>query len=367
MAESMSGDRICLLVIIGCVCAFTTLGQGTARRTASQGSPQALSAAGLKCLNSGRLAQALVEFQEAQHMDPGNPDIAFNIGLTYVRMGRYKDAILPLRHAAADPNTRLKTCYLLGVSLYETSNFEAAAAELEPLREQASGHQDEILYLLEESYRRGRNPARAKSAFSELMSRYPDSALVHKLMGIAYDEQGDLDRSLAEFEEAVRIDPRLQDAHLAIGILYMNKHEDREAVPWLQQELALNRCQATAHYYLGEVDRRAGHFTAALSHYRRAVECDPAFPDAYLGLGLLFEAERQDAKATSALRTAASLAPDNPRIHYQFAHELDRTGKKSEAREEFQLVRALSATANEKSIDKIGMSNENIKIGAIIR
>ena len=367
MAKSMSGKRICLLVMIGCVSATAVVGLGTAARTASQPSPAALNEAGLNFLNSGKLDRALADFLAAEQQYPKNADIAFNVGLTYVRMGRYKDAIVPLRRAASDPNTAVKTAYLLGVSLYESGNFKAAATELEPLREQASGHQDEILYLLEESYRRGRNAAKAKNVFTELMSRYPNSALVHKLMGVAYDEQGDSDQSLAEFKEAVRIDPRLQDAHLAIGILYMNKHEDEEAIPWLQQELALNQCQAAAHYYLGEIDRRAAHAAAALIQYRRALACDSTFPDAYLGLGLLFEAEGQDTNALAALRTAASLAPDNLRIHYQLAHELDKNGKRREAREEFQRVRTLSAIANEKSVQRIGMSSGNVKVGAVVR
>lgn len=367
MAKSMPGRRICLLVMIGCVSTTAVLGLGAAGRPASQPSLAALNEVGLNFLDAGKLNRALVDFQAAEQQDPKNGDIAFNLGLTYVRMGRYKDAIVPLRRAASDPNTAVETSYLLGVSLYEIGSFAEAATELEPLREQASKHQDEILYLLEESYRRGRSAAKAKNVFTELMSRYPDSALVHKLLGIAYDEQGDSDQSLAEFKAAVRVDPRLQDAHLAIGILYLNKHEDQEAIPWLKQEIALNQCQAAAHYYLGEIDRRASHPTAALSQYRRAITCDSTFPDAYLGLGLLFEAEGQDTRALSALRRAASLAPDNRRIHYQLAHELDKNGKKREAREEFQRVRALSTIANEKSVQKIGTSNGNVKVGAVVR
>lgn len=326
-----------------------------------------LNAAGIAALKSGALNEALADFQRAARLDPKNTRIAFNIGLTDVRLGRYKDAIVPLRRAAAVPGASATAHYLLGVSLYEVSDFDSAIAQLKPLSEQAPGHEDEILYLLEESYRRGRHPAMAKRAFSELLARYPESALVHKLMGIAYDEQGDPDRALAEFKKAANLNPRIQDVHLAIGILYLNKREDGKAARWFLNELVVNPCQPAAHYYLGEIDRRAGHLEPALVQFKKASQCDPSFADAYLGLGLVFQTEHRTTQSLNELRTATRLAPEDREAHYQLARALAKSGYKQAAEKEFQKVRQISALGNKKSAEKLGMGNEAAKIGSLIK
>lgn len=330
-------------------------------------SAKALNAAGVRALSSGKLDEALRDFKQAQQVDSGNTAIAFNIGLTCIRIGRYQDAIAPLRRASAAPGAAVKTHYLLAVSLYEVSDFKAAAAELQPFENEVPEHQDEVLYLLEESYRRGREPAMAKQAFSKLMLLYPDSPLVHKLMGIAYDEQGDPVQAMAEFKRAVTLDPRTQDVHLAIGLLYLNARDEKAATEWLQQEVALNPCQPAAHYYLGEIDRRAGLLGAATAQFRKATNCDSDFADAHIGLGLIFEGKKQPAEAVKEMQTATRLAPDSREAHYQLARVLMKTGQKQAAQSEFQRVRILSETETEKSIEKLNTTRDEVKVSTVIR
>ncbi len=235
-----------LCLIVG----FATLGLRPGVASESRLSPETLNSQGIRALNAEKLAEALRDFKAAQQGNPANSEIAFNVGLTYFRMGQYEGAIPPLRRAVSVANPPAKALYLLGVSLYETSDFSASAAELEQLRRVNFQHQDEILYLLEESYRRGKDPAEAKECFQELADKFPDSAFLHKLMGSAYSEQGNERQALVEFKEAVAKNPSLNGVHRAIGIIYLNRHDDAEGSKWLIQEIVLNPCDPASHYYL---------------------------------------------------------------------------------------------------------------------
>lgn len=49
-------------------------------------SAKSLNAAGIAAVKAGELDEALADFHRAEQLEPGNPGIAFNIGLTEVRL-----------------------------------------------------------------------------------------------------------------------------------------------------------------------------------------------------------------------------------------------------------------------------------------
>jgi tetratricopeptide (TPR) repeat protein len=69
------------------------------------------------------------------------------------------------------------------------------------------------------------------------------------------------------------------------------------------------------HQVLGEIERREGTpeaDDAALASYRRALELDARFPEAWRGLGLLLQRRGDRAGAREALSRYLELAPDAP-------------------------------------------------------
>jgi tetratricopeptide (TPR) repeat protein len=312
----------------------------------------ALNSEGIRALNAGDLPKALRDFLSAQQADPNNTDVAFNLGLTYFRLGRYKEAVAPLHRVVAAGTAPDKALYLLGVTLYQTGDFDAAVEQFEILRGRSSQHQDEILYLLEESYRRGKKPRQAKDCFTELESKYPSSCFLHKLMGTAYGEQGHDDQALSEFKQAIALNPAIGDVHRAIGIIYFNRQNNAEAAEWFKQELALNPCDPASHYYLGEIARNSGQTPIAADEYKKAIGCDANYAEGHLGMGMVLVAQNQNLRALEEFREAARLEPENSQVHYQLARSLQRAGKAHEAAVEVEIVKRLEAIDNAKAAAK---------------
>jgi tetratricopeptide (TPR) repeat protein len=299
----------------------------------------ALNRDGIRALEAGQYARALECFQAVERLRPGDLDVIFNVGLTYFRMGRYAEGITSLRAALASPSSAERARYLLGASLYQVRDYRTAAATLEPLR--SSKYAEDVLYLLEESYRRSGQAEPAKRAFAEFMTRFPNSAELHKLLGIAYDSQGRYDEALKEFQQALDTDPHLPEVRFGIGFLHLKKHEDNQAAEWFQRELNISSCYAASYYYLGEIHRKAGDLPSAGSVYHKAIECDPALGEAHLGLGIVLEEQGQGAAALQHFREAARLAPKNSETHYRLAQALANAGLEQQARVEFAQVRKL--------------------------
>src|SRR5207302_544405 len=133
--------------------------------------------------------------------------------------------ILLLKPAVSNPDLALKARFLIGVAHFELNRFPEAAAELEPLRSNPE-YEERVLYFLEESYRKSGNAAGAERAFSDLLHKYPKSALVHKLLGTAHDAEGNTPQALAEFKQAAQVDPTLPDVRFDIALLYLKQHDD---------------------------------------------------------------------------------------------------------------------------------------------
>ncbi|HEV2423962.1 MAG TPA: tetratricopeptide repeat protein [Terriglobia bacterium] len=64
-------------------------------------------------------------------------------------------------------------------------------------------------------------------------------------------------------ERAIRLNPNFADAHLQLGLLFSDQHEDREAAAEYRQAIAANSGLAEAHYHLGQALARLGESSQA--------------------------------------------------------------------------------------------------------
>jgi tetratricopeptide (TPR) repeat protein len=57
-----------------------------------------------------------------------------------------------------------------------------------------------------------------------------DRATAYHLRGVAYRDKGDMDRAIADFSEAIRLNPRLASAYRDRGVAYRAKGDHGRAV-----------------------------------------------------------------------------------------------------------------------------------------
>jgi tetratricopeptide (TPR) repeat protein len=329
------------------------------------GTAKSLNDEGMQALIAGKPAAALEKFRAAARLKPDDLNIVFNLGLCYFRIGRYEAAEPPLRRALASPVAAEQSRYLLGASLYERGEYRKASEQLE--RSRGSKYAEGALYMLEESYRRSGKPELAKQAFTELAARFPDSAQLHKLLGVAYDEQGEKDQALSEFELALKADERLPEIRFAIGFLHFQKHDEARARKWLGAELQVSPCYAAAFYYLGELDREAERLAEAGAAYSAAIRCKPAYADAHLGLGMVLEKQGRILEALGHFHESVRLNPNRYQAHFQLAETLKRAGLGQQAKTEFEKVRELAVGEDARARGDSGQTNSGQKLNSLMR
>lgn len=315
-------------------------------------SAASLTQAGAHYLEQGELAKALDSFRKAARQQPSDPALQFNIGLTLYRMGRVREALEPLGRAVAHPPSAPRARFLRGTVFFQSGDAESCIREVQRLRDDAALG-DQVLFMLVESYRRLGRTRESQSAFEELNRRFPNSAYLHRLMGMAYDAQSDYPKAIEEFKAALRVREDMPEVAFAIGYIYWKQQDFENARTWLMRELAGQACYARAHFYLGEVARDEQNWEEAAGHYRAALKCDPDLVDAYLGLGMACESTGKWDEALGVYQEVAKRWPENAQGHYKLGTALQRAGRTLEAQREFTRARELLAAEQEELRRKV--------------
>lgn len=120
----------------------------------------------------------------------------------------------------------------------------------------------------------------------------------------------DLDRALALFREAVKLEPKFAEAWSGIGDINAERHQWADARAALNRAIRLDPRCAEAHNDLGlllmQYDRAYG---AAEDALRRAIAIDSDYLDAHFNLAVLSAAMGQHEQAITEMQRVRQLAP----------------------------------------------------------
>ena len=317
------------------------------------------------------------EYAVVLKLDPGNVEINVALGIALYALGRPAEAVKSLRAVMAANPTRADAEAFLGLSLADLSQCRDA---LPLLRKQFNLQSDpkvgrlvglallgcsgagpnsddaidiarrlkrsypddpDVLYQVAELY-----SALSKNTVNDLLKKRPDSFRVHELAGEALEAEHNDVRALLEYRKAIELNPKAPHLHYRIATILLRDQKnatDEQAREEFTQELTVNPGDAPSEYQIGEILRRQNQLDGASVHFARALELDPAFVEAHIGVAQLEMARHQFNAAITHLQTAVRLAPENPNTHYSLMLAYRESGKVDEAKREMATVEDLNA------------------------
>jgi tetratricopeptide (TPR) repeat protein len=146
------------------------------------------------------------------------------------------------------------------------------------------------------------------------------------------------------FLDALRVDKTFSLAIVGLGSLFLARADGdrstnlRTARLWLEQAVAAYPSQISLSL-LGDAHNRLGEKEAAKGAFRKAIELDAFYTEAYFNLGILLANDGQNEEAERLLRIATQLDPNSHKAHGQLGVLLQRLERYSEA--EAELRRAI--------------------------
>lgn len=157
-------------------------------------------------------------------------------------------------------------------------NFEAlaptSATPLTPRkRERPSRTESAVLWCSRGEELQDHAPDAACRAYEEALKLDSSLAEAHVNVGRLYHEQGRLADAEASYRCAIHHGPDLAVAHFNLGVVLEDQGHDTSAVTAYQRALELDAEFQLAHCYLAELHERHGRPKDALRHYAAARRC----------------------------------------------------------------------------------------------
>jgi protein O-GlcNAc transferase len=254
----------------------------------------------------------------AEH--PNEPIVLFHLGMTYVLLARFAEAI-PYLEKALRP---LKPHYAEArfVFRYLVDALRGAGRVDLALQRclQGLGWFPDDLHL--------QTVERLLATSTQKLTLSLPQALD---LAKAYYEAGRWQQAEQCYQQILHVNPNHADALHLLGLIAAQTGRGGLAVDYLQATLRLKPDFAAAHNNLGNVLVLQGQLPQAVESFRQAVRCQPDFAAAHSNLGNALRELGRLEEAVASLREAVRLRPDSAEAHNNLAAALLGLGKPAEA------------------------------------
>ncbi len=134
-------------------------------------------------------------------------------------------------------------------------------------------------------------------------------AVAHTLRGRAYIQSRDLERAIADLNEAIRLDPKFALARTNRGWAYIEKGEYDQAIADLNEAIRLDPQSFRAHNLRGWAYAEKREYDSAIADLNEAIRRQPTFAPAYNNRGWAYTEKRDYERALADLNEAIRLDP----------------------------------------------------------
>lgn len=284
-------------------------------------------------------SEAITYYRKALALDRSLTPLHLNLGLSYFKSGRFADALPELELFLQANSGHRQALQLRAMALLEVDRFDDAAQAFSAL---LPASDSTISLGLATAYIRLGRQAEAQRILEPLLSANND-AQVQLTFGQALFSEGRLAESLAAFERARQLNPKLPQVRLHIGSVYWRQKKTADAIDHWRAEYQAAPESFLPVYTLGSALAAAevpgAEATALL---RKAVRLKPAHAQANYQLAKLLWQTAKSKEAVSYLERATAADPDFRQAHYLLATVYQALGDRTAAAREFAAVKRIS-------------------------
>jgi Tfp pilus assembly protein PilF len=236
-----------------------------------------------------RAADSLATYTQAAAITQPTSDDLKIVGLDYVLLNDYADAIKWLEKSVALDSKDKDAWYYLGRAYYTRSQLNEA-----------------------------------RTAFQTLLDLDPGNAKAENNLGLVLESDAQPSAAIEAFRKAITWqanEPHASEQpYVNLGSLLIEQGKIKEAIDPLEKAVKLAPENAYCRLRLGTAYLRAGEFEGAQRELEKAIQIDPDDPSAHYQLGRLFEkihapdqAKNEFQRTEELQRRSAGSAP--PQIH----------------------------------------------------
>lgn len=188
--------------------------------------------------------------------------------------------------------------------------------------------------------------ANAANMAKSLLTQYPNTFILHNVLGIALDGLGQYEAAINSYRNALKLQPNMPDLHFNLGIALSNVGQLTEAAASYRKAIALQPKFFEAYGNLGTLLQKQGKLEEAVASYRKALSINED-PRGYFNLGTALRDQGKLDEAIKHYRQAIALFPNYADAHSNLGETLRDQGNMQEAITSYQ--NALTLNPNHPS------------------
>ena len=288
------------------------------------------------------MAGAIKDFHEALRRDPTMLDAWRDLGLVFVKLQRWPEAVEAFSELARRQSDSVEAAYFHALALF--NNGQVAEAEKEVRRalriNAGAAEADTLLGVILAS--RGNANSEASEALMQAVALNPNSFDANFYLGRVEYALRDYAGAAKSLRAAVNLNPRHAEARFFLGTVLEAAGDSKAALAEYQELVKLEPDSSMGQLGLGALLVKQGKTEEAIGALKRAISLDPKSFEAYWALGRALALAERYAEAVEAFRAATTLSPNRSDAHYQLGLALRRLGRADEAAREFSLVEKLN-------------------------
>jgi Tfp pilus assembly protein PilF len=189
-------------------------------------------------------------------------------------------------------------------------------------------------------------PAAAVIRMTEAAGKFPRSAKINFVLGVALFIDGKSVEAEAAFERALKIEPNFVPSLAYLATLYAERGQFAEAATFFERALKTEESTAVLHYLLADtlLKIQTSDVARIQKHLERAIELDKSIAGAHLALGQLLARSGNWTNAIAEFEQAIVFAPESAEAHYQLGRALARAKRTEESKTVLEKFKRLSET-----------------------
>ena len=282
----------------------------------------------------GTYAEAIPHMRAALQMQPDLWRIEALLGIAEKRTGYPREAQNDLELAFSnldDKKIQIEAGLEL-IELYAASGQLHKALSVAAKLEELAPRDPQVLFVTHQISRQ-----MMYQSLLSMMMVAPDSAQMHMTMAGELARQGDHTGAIAQYREAIRLNPMLPGAHFELAEQLRTSSDaalNAQAEDEYKAAIRVNPYDVMSWSQLGGITTAKGDFKTAEEDYKKALALEPKDSEARTGLAIVMISTDRTNEAIPLLESAVQDDPTNMVAHYRLSGLYRRAGRTADAQRE---------------------------------
>ncbi len=152
----------------------------------------------------------------------------------------------------------------------------------------------------------------------KLLKDYPKELLLHNILGVYQEAQGNLEAAAISYQNAININPNIPELQFNLGAMLHALNDSKGAISHYQEAIKLNPNFTEAFFNLGITYQRESNYELAIESYEKAISFQPGFYEAIGNIGTIKQLQGNLEEAVNFFKKSLTIFEDG-RSHYNLA------------------------------------------------